>query len=175
MAKKRFRDALERYRRELQRNLLARPGVHEFVLVLDGLKAGYNVAKILRSAEVFGVRRVYLVDIGPFDPAPAKGALRKVPLRLCASFAEAHAELSDEGYAFFLLGPDAESPLHAAEIPTRSAFILGHEEFGPRLDGRDWPGIQSLCIPQYGQTQSLNVSVAAGIVMYEYCRRYGRT
>ena len=46
--------ALLRYTKQRQRNLLAEPGVHDFVLVLDHMKAGFNVAKIFRSAEAFG-------------------------------------------------------------------------------------------------------------------------
>ncbi|GAB4556814.1 MAG: hypothetical protein Tsb0017_11040 [Geothermobacteraceae bacterium] len=171
--KRRYRDAEKRYQLELQRNVLAQPGPHPFVLVLDRLKAGYNVAKILRSAEFFGARRVYLVDIGPFDPSPAKGALRKVPVRNCMSFAEAHTELAAEGYRFCLLAPDASTPLVRAELPEKVAFVLGHEEFGPQLDGRtDWSGLLPVAIPRFGQTESLNVAVTAGIVMHEWCRRF---
>jgi len=95
MAKKRFRDAETRYRKELQRNRLAQPGRHRLVLVLNQLKAGFNVANILRSAEVFGVSAVHLVGIGSFDPSPAKGALRKVPVKLRDEFSVSHAELRD--------------------------------------------------------------------------------
>lgn len=172
MSRKRFRSAEDRYRKELQRNLLATPGYHSFVLVLDGLKTGFNVAKILRSAEVFGAHQVHLVNIGVFDPAPAKGALRKVPVRLFESFAESHAELKTAGYRSFLLGPAANENLGAVPLPEKTAFILGHEEFGPSVVGSDYPDLQSLSISQFGQTESLNVSVAAGIVMYEYARQW---
>ncbi len=42
--------ALLRYEKQRRRNLLAQPGVHDFIVVLDGLKAGFNIPKILRSA-----------------------------------------------------------------------------------------------------------------------------
>jgi len=173
MSRKRFRSAEDRYRKELQRNLLATPGCHSFVLVLDGLKTSFNVPKILRSAEVFGAHQVHLVNIGPFDPAPAKGALRKVPVRQFASFGESHAELTSCGYTSFLLGPAAQGSLGAVALPEKTAFILGHEEFGPSVAGGEFPDLQNLSIPQFGQTESLNVSVAAGIVMYEYARQWG--
>jgi len=172
MSRKRYRSAGERYRRELQRNLLAKPGCHDFILVLDGLKAGFNVPKILRSAEVFGAREVHLVKIDPFDPAPAKGALRKVPVRRFDSFSASRAALEAESYSLFVLGPAAGAGLGGLELPQKSAFVLGHEEFGPSVACREQAGLVPLAIPQFGETESLNVSVAAGIVMYEYVRQW---
>jgi tRNA G18 (ribose-2'-O)-methylase SpoU len=173
MPRKRYRSPVDRYRKELQRNLLAQPGRHSFVLILDGLKAGFNVAKILRTAEVFGAQAVHLVNVGPFDPAPAKGALRKVPVQLFDDFADSYRILQAAGFAFFLLQPDTGRTLTTALLPQKSAFILGHEEFGPSFEAVNYPDIQLVTIPQSGQTQSLNVSVAAGIVMYEYLRQMG--
>ena len=172
--KESYRQMLLRYNKERQRNLLARPGAHGFVLVLDQLKPGFNVGKIFRSAEAFGAAAVHLVDIGPFDPAPAKGSFRKVPARFHDSFADCFAELSGQGYSFFLLDPQCATPLDATELPQRSAFVLGHEEFGFSFDPHDYPDLRKLAIPQFGSVQSLNVSIAASVVMYEYVRQRKR-
>lgn len=161
-----------RYRKERQKNVLAQPGVHQFMLVLNQLKAGYNVPKIFRSAEAFGAAGVHLVDIGPFDPAPAKGSFRKVPARFHDDFAACYAELCEQGYQLFRLAPEAEQCLCSCELPPKSAFILGHEEFGCDFDPEQYPHIRSLSIPQYGDVQSLNVSIAASLVMYEYVRQH---
>ncbi len=79
LRKRRHEQMLRAYEKNRRRNLLAQPGAHDFVVVLDHLKAGYNVPKIFRSAEAFGAREVQLIGIGPFDPSPAKGAFRQVP------------------------------------------------------------------------------------------------
>lgn len=163
-----------RYRKDRQRNALAIPGPHDFIVVLDRLKAGYNVPKILRSAQAFGAAEVHLIDVGIFDPAPAKGALRKVPARFPGNFAESHADLQKRGYDCFLLVADGDERLGDFELPRRSAFVFGHEEFGPSFDRQDFPDIRTLKIPQYGQMESLNVSNAASIVMFEYVRQWGR-
>lgn len=85
---------LKRYENERRRNPLAAPGPLPLVMVLDRLKAGFNVAKIFRSALAFGVREIHLIDIGPFNPAPAKGAFRKLPARFhCAFDAAAYPDL----------------------------------------------------------------------------------
>ncbi len=172
---KRFRhdQALKRYQKHRQRNCLALPGVHDFVIVLDHLKAGFNVPKIFRSAQAFGAREVHLIDIGPFDPAPAKGAFKAVPAKFYPGFAQSYQGLRAQDYTVFTLEPGAETRLFDAELPLRSAFVFGHEEDGLSFSPDDYPDIVRLSIPQWGPMESLNVSVAASIVMYEYVRRYG--
>lgn len=171
MGRESYRHMVLRYEKERRRNLLARPGPQQAVIVLDRLKAGYNVAKIFRSAQAFGIQAVHLVGIGPFDPAPAKGAFRKVPARFHDELESCLQELLAAGYTLFALDPGGGEALPEAELPERSAFIFGHEEFGIRLDSGDFPALRTLRIPQCGELQSLNVSVAASIVMYEYLRR----
>ncbi|NIQ09988.1 MAG: RNA methyltransferase, partial [Gammaproteobacteria bacterium] len=139
-----------RYNKERQKNLLAKPGAHEFVLVLDQLKPGFNVGKIFRSAEAFGAAAVHLLNVGPFDPSPAKGSFRKVPAVFHEAFAECYQSLSKDGYAFFLLDPEGATSLGQAELPRKSAFVLGHEEFGFSFELDDYPGMQKVTIPQFG-------------------------
>ena len=168
-----FKQIEIRYRKEVQRNALARPGVHGFIVVLDRLKASFNVPKILRCAEVFGAGEVQLLNIGVFDPAPAKGALRKIPTRFPADFNSCHTDLTARGYTLYLLVPDGEFNLDKVIFEKKSAFIFGHEEFGPSFSPGDFPNIQTVSIPQFGETESLNVSNAAAIVMFEYVRQTG--
>jgi tRNA G18 (ribose-2'-O)-methylase SpoU len=166
--------ALLRYTKQRQRNLLAKPGPHAFVVVLDHMKAGFNVAKIFRSAEVFGAHEVHLINIGPFDPAPGKGGFKKVPARFFGGFAESYADLIGRGYRIFMLDAASESRLTSLPLPEKAAFVLGHEEWGHSFKPKDFPGIESVSIPQYGEIESLNVAVAASVAMYEYVRQYGR-
>lgn len=161
--------AERRYEKQRRRNCLAVAGAHDFIIVLDHLKAGFNVPKIFRSAEAFGAREIHLIDIGSFDPAPAKGAFKKVPARFHDAFDACYQDLAQRGYTLFTLEPGGDCPaLNRSELPVKSAFILGHEEMGISFDRADYPDIRCLTIPQTGETQSLNVSVAASIVMYEY-------
>ncbi len=163
--------ALLRYEKQRRRNLLAQPGVHEFIVVLDGLKAGFNIPKILRSAEVFGACEIQLINIGPFDPAASKGAFKNVPARFFDTFDQCYADLSGRDYTLFTLEADRGQLLAEAQLPGKSAFVFGHEEFGLSFNPERFPDIKGLSVPQFGQIESLNVSVAASIVMYEYIRR----
>jgi tRNA G18 (ribose-2'-O)-methylase SpoU len=168
------RQMLLRYNKERRRNLLAEPGAHDLVLVLDTLKPGFNVAKIFRSAEAFGAAAVHLVNIGPFDPAAAKGTLRKVPAHFHDDFAPCYAALKERGYSVFLLDPAAATSLCNTPLPRRCAFVFGHEEFGFSFAADAYPDLPRLAIPQFGSVQSLNVSIAASLVMYEYVRQHCR-
>lgn len=153
---------------------MATPGVHEFALVLDHLKPTYNVGKIFRSADAFGAAEVHLIGIDFFDPSPGMGSFKWVPARWHDDFAACHADLAARGYRFFVAEPAESAALPTVSLPRKSAFVFGHEEFGISFDKADYPEIGSVMIPQFGRVQSLNVSVAASIVMYEYIRQHGR-
>lgn len=172
MATRRDRNMLLRYQKERQRNVLAQPGKHPFILILDQLKPGFNVPKIFRSAEAFGAAAVHLINIGPFDPSPAKGSFRKVPAVFHETFDACYQSLHAEGYQFFMLSPDTEKSLCQVDFPEKSAFILGHEEFGCSFNGKEYDDLEPLNIPQFGSVQSLNVSIASSVVMYEYVRQH---
>jgi tRNA G18 (ribose-2'-O)-methylase SpoU len=167
----RHRQMEQRYHKNRQRNVLARPGRHSFALVLDNLKAGYNVPKIFRSTQAFSGAEVHLVNIGVFDPAASKGAFRKVPARFHERFEQAYRALKDAGYTLYALTADGADELPRTALAEKSAFIVGHEEFGLSFDPADYPDIRTLAIPLPGEMESLNASIAASIVMYEYVRQ----
>ncbi|OOY35262.1 TrmH family RNA methyltransferase [Solemya velum gill symbiont] len=164
--------AMLRYEKQKRRNVMAVPGCHDIVLVLDHLKGGFNVPKIFRSAEAFGAAEVHLVNVPPFDPAPGKGAFKKVPARFFEQMSDSLNSLREAGYSLFALSADADTSLTQSVLPEKSAFILGHEEFGHSFDPAQQPDINFISIPQFGQVESLNVSVAASIVLYEYVRQH---
>lgn len=164
--------ARKRFRRQKNTNLLAAPGAHSFIIVLDSLKPAFNVGKIFRSADAFGAHEVHLVGIDFFDPAPSMGSFKWVPARFHDRFASVHRELVSRDYTMFALEPQTGPPIHSHPLPWRSAFIFGHEEYGLSFDPADYPAIQALSIPQFGQVQSLNVSNAASVVMWEFLRQH---
>jgi tRNA G18 (ribose-2'-O)-methylase SpoU len=168
----RYRTAMRRYKKDRQRNVLAKPGEHRFILVLDHLQAGFNVPKIFRSAEALGACEIHLVNIDAFDPAPAKGAFRKVPAKFFDNISDCFEDLKERGYTLLTLEADKGTTLYEAELPEKSAFILGNEDNGISFDRSSYPDIECLSIPHFGETESLNVSIAASIVMYEYISQH---
>ena len=169
------KNAIKRFRKERLINHLAKPGIHDFIIVLDHLKPLYNIGKIFRSADAFGAREVHLVGIDFFDPAPAMGSFKWVPAKFHQEFATCYKELIQNGYALFTMDPSGGDALATVGIPARSAFIFGHEEYGFSFNPDEYGGMQSVLIPQVGKVDSLNVSIAASIVMYEYLRQHKKS
>jgi len=165
----RLNQARIRYKKHRQRNLLAEPGINDFIVVLDHLKGGYNVPKIFRTAQAFGARAVHLINVPEFDPAPAKGAFKYVPAKFYENFEQCHQQLNSEGYTFYMLEPATGIELSDVKLAKKAAFIFGNEELGIQFNAKDYPAIKQLNIKHHGFVDSLNVSIAASIVMYEYC------
>lgn len=152
----------------------SRPGVHELVLVLDHLKPDFNVGKIFRMAEAFGAKEIHLAGIEWFDPGPAVGAFKKLPSQFHADFDACRARLVAEGYRLFALAPGGGEWLQEVKFPLKTALVLGNEGVGLSFDPAKAEGVTALRIPQWGQSQSLNVSVAAGVAAWEYLKQHGK-
>ncbi len=165
-------EAKRNFRRQKNKNKLARPGIHKCIVVLDGLKPTFNIGKIFRSAETFGCHEVHLIGTDFFDPAPAMGAFKWVPAQFHQRFVTCYAQLLERGYTPFILEPGQGDAVMDTDLPEKSAFVFGHEEFGISFEPDLYPAVKQLNIPQYGRSQSLNVSVAASIILYEYVRQH---
>lgn len=147
-----------------------------FVVVLDNVRSQHNVGAVFRTADAMRIQGVWLCGICCCPPNPeihktALGAEETVEWRYCKETLEAVRELKEQGYAIYAVeqAHDSVSLEKAAELIARSrkpiAVVLGHEVFGVQQE------VVDACdgcieIPQYGTKHSLNVSVAAGIVIY---------
>lgn len=160
------------FKKQVFLNQEAKPGCHEFVLVLDNLKPNFNLGKIFRSAQVFGATEIHVIGTRYFDPKPAKGALKHVPARFHAESSVVLAELRKRGYTIYAMSGEGKAYLGKVTLPRKSAFVFGNEGLGIRFD-TEAAGLATLAIPQYGIMESLNVSIAASITMFEYVRQHG--
>ncbi|CAK8714454.1 tRNA (Guanosine-2'-O-)-methyltransferase [Candidatus Electrothrix laxa] len=168
-------DIETRYKQARRRNLVsAKPGLHEYILVLDGLKPDFNIGKIFRTADAFGAREIHLVGVSAFNPDSAKGSVRWVQFYHHDDFSACYQTLTDKGYTFTVLEPGCSKLLGNCSLAKKSAFVMGHEEFGISFERSEYPDIEAISIPQWGHVQSLNVSIAASIIMYEYVRQHGK-
>ncbi|NBB90470.1 MAG: 23S rRNA (guanosine(2251)-2'-O)-methyltransferase RlmB [Spirochaetes bacterium] len=144
------------------------------VIVLDGITDPHNVGAILRNADQFGVdlvisrERRAASDTATLTRTSA-GAAAYVPRLTVPNISQALGRLQEAG--FWVYGADADgTAVSSLTLTGRTALVLGSEGEGlSRLvrEGCD----ELVSIPTKGHVDSLNVSVAAGILMYEMSRR----
>ena len=150
------------------------PGGRRIVLVLDQLSDPHNVGAILRTAAAFGVTAVVVQDrhAPPQSGALAKaasGALETVPYVEVVNIARALDILSEHGFWRIALAGDGAAPLTQV-IPTGDvALVLGSEGEGIRRLVREHCEAAAF-IPISSQMESLNVSNAAAVALYELRR-----
>lgn len=145
------------------------------VVVLDNIRSAHNVGSIFRSCDAFKVDKVYLCGISAVPPSAeihktALGAEDSVPWEHCEQTAKVVQRLREEGYTVISIEQTSDSVMldkFEKKANTKYAIILGNE-----VDGVDQAVVDasdfSIEIPQYGTKHSLNVSVAAGIVIWNF-------
>ena len=147
------------------------------VLVLDGVQDPHNLGACLRVADAMGVHAV----LAPKDRAVgltaavhkvSSGAAESVPYFMVTNLARALRDLKDRGLWIAGLDAEANASLFGAKLAGPLALVLGAEEQGMRRLTRETCDTL-IGIPMLGSIESLNVSVAAGICLYEARRQRG--
>lgn len=148
-----------------------------FLLVLDGITDPRNLGACLRVADAAGVHAVIAPKdraVGLTDVAAktACGAAESVPYVMVTNLARTLRELQERDIWVIGTAGEAESDLYAAAWPKATAWVLGAEGEGMRRLTRENCD-QLVKIPMLGSVESLNVSVAAGVCLFEARRRLG--
>lgn len=147
------------------------------LLVLDGVQDPHNLGACLRVADGAGAHAV----IAPKDRAVglnatavkvASGAADTVPYITVTNLARSLRELQERGIWCVGTSDDAERDLYATDLSIATALVLGAEGDGMRRLTRETCDVLAR-IPMYGSVESLNVSVASGICLYEARRQRG--
>ena len=178
--KKRIFDEFAQYvtderRRKIETN--ARERTRAVTVVLEDIYQGHNISAVLRSAECFGVQDVHIIE-GKHrfvvDQAIAKGSAQwltltnyQEPMATKACYDSLHAA----GYTIVATTPHENDMLiEALPIDRKTALVFGTEQYGLSqyaLEHAD----AFVKVPLYGFTESFNISVCAGITLYELTKR----
>ena len=167
--------AFEKPAREGLEDLLDSLKEAPLLLVLDGVTDPHNLGACLRVADAAGAHAV----IAPKDRAAgisaavskvASGAAESVPYYMVTNLARTLDELKERN--IWVVGADerAEKTLYESDLPAATAWVLGAEGEGMRRLTRERCDLL-VRIPMRGSVESLNVSVASGVCLFEARRR----
>lgn len=148
-------------------------------VVLDDVRSLYNVGSVFRSSDAFRVEAVYLCGITATPPHPeihktALGGEDSVAWRYFNTATEAVQSLHDEGVTVYSIEQvEGSTKLQNLQLDTdkRYAVVLGNEVKGVHQEVVDMSD-GCLEIPQFGTKHSLNVSVTAGMVIWEVAKQF---
>jgi tRNA (guanosine-2'-O-)-methyltransferase len=149
----------------------------DLTVVLENVHDPHNVSAILRSCDGVGVLRAHAVytmeepPAGAFARQTSASAAKWVEVERHDSLAECFTRLRAEGFSILVtsIGPDSR-PLYDWDLRQPVALVLGNEMQGVSAEARDTAD-GALQIPMAGMVESLNVSVACAVCLYEAFRQ----
>lgn len=149
----------------------------QLVVVLDGVEDPHNLGAIIRTAHAAGAGAVIIPErraAGVTDVVAkaAAGALEYLPITRVTNINRALEELKEKGYWIYGLDERGTETYDQAEYASPTALVLGGEGKGLHEQVRKHCDML-IRIPMAGKISSLNVSVAAGVVLFEWKRRAG--
>lgn len=146
-----------------------------FLLVLDGVTDPHNLGACMRTADAVGVQAVIVpkdksASLTPVARKVACGAAETVPFVRVTNLARFLRTLKDQGVWLIGTAGEAKATLFQADFKGAVALVMGAEGKGMRRLTREHCD-QLINIPMLGHVDSLNVSVATGVCLYEALRQ----
>lgn len=172
--------------RKLLNDELGRPTLEEYgeapkmpiVVVMDNVRSAQNVGSLFRTSDAFGIERIMLCGITSTPPnreihKTALGAELSVAWSYYENTLECIAKLREEGYRIIAIEQvEGATMLDRIELDSEAKYAL---VFGNEVEGVDQAVVDvvdgAIEIPQVGTKHSLNVSVSAGVVLWEVFRQ----
>lgn len=142
---------------------------HGLEIAIENLERDFNMGTIVRSANAFGVRTVHIIGKKQWNKRGAMMTDKYMHVVYYSSIADFY-EQNNHRPVIAIDNIVGSRQLHEADMPKNCVLLFGAE--GPGLSQEALDGaIYSVAIEQFGSTRSINVGVAAGIVMYEWVLR----
>jgi len=146
----------------------------ECLLYLDGVQNPHNLGSILRTSAHFGIRYILgdrLPSLSAAACRVAKGGAEVVRLVALARPFETFRRLQQAGFELIGTSSHRGTSLHAFRFPQRSILAIGSESEGVAQSLLK-QAAHAICIPGTDAVESLNVAVATGLCIGEYCRQF---
>ncbi|HEY1057807.1 MAG TPA: 23S rRNA (guanosine(2251)-2'-O)-methyltransferase RlmB [Limnobacter sp.] len=155
--------------------IIERNGKNTLLLVLDGVTDPHNLGACLRSADAAGVQAVVIpkdksVGITPVVSKVACGAAETLPVIMVTNLARTLEEIQEAGVWCIGAAGEATDTLYDVDLKGPVAWVMGAEGDGLRRLTRDKCD-QLIQIPMVGSVESLNVSVASSVCLFETLRQ----
>lgn len=151
--------------------LLDQNGV-ELEIAIENLERDFNMGTIVRSANAFGLRRVHIIGSRQWNKRGAMATDKYLHVEYHTSVDAFSKRMErDDRRIIAVDNVEAAAKLHCTPLPQRCVLVFGAEGPGltqELLDTAD----QIVAIEQFGSTRSINVGVAAGIVMYKWLQDF---
>ncbi len=158
-------------------SLAGERGEKPFLLAVEGIQDPRNLGALIRTAAIAGVHGLLLPSrrAAPLSSAAIKssaGGVFSLPIGRVSNLNNELRSLKEKGIWVVGTAKDGETPLFSSDLTMPLVLVVGSEEKGIS------PSLRRLCdlvvsIPQRGSLNSLNLSVAGGIVIYEVARQRG--
>lgn len=145
------------------------------ILILDGITDPHNLGACLRTADATGVDFVIIpkdksASITPVVSKVACGAAESIPVVRVTNLVRAMETIKQEGVWIYGAAGEAKETIYGIDCKASVAFVMGAEGEGMRrLTREHCDGLFAL--PMLGSVESLNVSVATGVCLYEVVRQ----
>lgn len=173
--------------RKLDNHELPRLSAEEFrqaeklplVIVLDNVRSSHNIGSVFRTADALLVEKIYLCGITSTPPdkeirKTALGAENTVTWEYNASTLDVICNLKEKGYTLAAVEQVEKSislPDYLPSVNTSLALVFGNEVKGVQQEVVDECDI-AIEIPQFGTKHSFNISVSAGIVLWDLFNKF---
>lgn len=173
-----YYDRVTDRRRELLERVSSLRTRH-FCMVLEDLFDPHNISALIRTAEVFGLQDVHIIEEdNPYkvNKSVLKGSFKWMSLQVYKKRATCLQTLRTKGYQVAVASTNTTKTILDLDLSRPTAFYMGAEFRGNHPDTLQAADVEFI-LPQYGITESMNVSVAGGVLMTYldvYMQKVGR-
>jgi len=174
--------------RKLENNELGRKSVTDFkdahktpiIIILDDIRSLHNIGSVFRTADAFLIEKIYLCGITAVPPnkeihKTALGATETVDWEHQQSVTEVISKLKSDGISVFAV-EQVQGAVFLQDLEIEQdkkyALVFGNEVYGVNQQAIELCD-GSIEIPQLGTKHSLNISVSAGIVIWDIFKKFG--